>query len=30
MGIKIEKNMEKFNAKLIPPPKIALGGNEKI
>ena len=30
MGIKIEKNMEKFNAKLIPAPRITLGSNQTI
>lgn len=30
MGINVEKNMEKINAKVVPMPKIALGGNQSI
>lgn len=30
MGINIEKNMEKINAKIIPPPRITLGENQSI
>ena len=30
MGIKLDHHMEKFQAKLIPAPRIRLGGEEKI
>lgn len=30
IGIKIDKNMETFQAKLIPPPKLALGNDERV
>ena len=30
MGINVEKNMEKINAKVVPLSKIALGGNQSI
>ena len=30
IGINLDSNMETFNAKLIPAPKIRLGGEEKI
>ena len=30
MGIKLDSNMETFSAKMIPAPRIRLGGDEKI
>ena len=30
IGIKIDKNMESFKARLIPPPRLALGNEEKV
>lgn len=30
IGIKIDKNMETFKAKLIPPPRLALGNEERV
>lgn len=30
MGIRLDSNMEKFSAKMIPAPRIRLGGEEKI
>ena len=30
IGIKIDRDMETFKAKLIPPPRLALGNDERV